>query len=274
MRYKTFYIPKRNGKKRKIEAPDDELKKVQYKLIKTCKLFRLPPGQFAHGFIKGRNVATAMMPHVNKKYVIKFDIKDFFNSIKLPNTKLTCKETPFDMKTLKPFFKCKKKNCNIALCYKDKDQHLPQGAPTSPTLANLYLWNADYKIAKTLAAIDVDYTRYVDEIILSSNSRNIFVTKTIIKNILKPYNLELNDEKTRVFKNRKCVLSIVVNKKLNIPRTLKKNLRAAQHQVKHGREMDDKLKGELAYTNMILNNDKYSMPSTQYYKNKEMVEAL
>ena len=271
MKYHTFYIPKRNGKRRKIEAPDDELKKIQYKMMKTSPIFRLPPSPFAHGFVKHRNIATAMMPHINKKFVMKLDIKDFFNSIKLTNTFPLAEKY---ITSLGLILNEDKYRLKLTCCFTGKDQHLPQGAPTSPQLANLYMWSADYKIAKTLAAIDIDYTRYVDEIILSSNNQDIFVAKKIIKNILDVYRLELNDDKTRVFKNRKCILSIVVNKKLNIPRTLKKNLRAAQHQIKRGRKMDNKLRGELAFANMILNNDKYVMPSTQYYTNKETAKLI
>lgn len=271
MRYKTFYIPKRNGGKRKIEAPDEELKKVQYEFMKKCRLFRQPASLFAHGFVKDRNTATAMLPHVKKKYVIKFDIKDFFNSIKWESWKtLKTQRT-----TEKICNKCRLKECLLERCFAGKDKHLPQGAPTSPYLANLYMWSFDYMVAKTASQLEVDYTRYADELIFSSNNDKIFVIEEIIRRMLEKEKLKLNDKKTRIFRNRKCLLSIVVNEKLNIPRKLKKNLRAAMFQVKMGqREVDEKLKGELAYTNAILNNDKESFDSTSYYLRKQVAKAL
>src|SRR4029453_19212678 len=42
---------------------------------------KLPKSEYAHGFVKGRSIATNAAPHVGKAGVLHFDIKDCFPTI-------------------------------------------------------------------------------------------------------------------------------------------------------------------------------------------------
>lgn len=86
--YHSFYISKKNGKKRQISAPNKSLKYVQRRLcrllIEKLNDFYLEykiKNQIAHGFLKGKSIKTNALPHRNKRYVLNIDLKDFFDSI-------------------------------------------------------------------------------------------------------------------------------------------------------------------------------------------------
>lgn len=87
-RYKESFIPKKNGKKRKIDAPDNYLKRVQFLLN---HLLQIVFGDYANyntnGFLEGRNILRNAEPHTNKRFVLNIDIKDFFPSIEFRRVK-------------------------------------------------------------------------------------------------------------------------------------------------------------------------------------------
>src|SRR6202034_1577966 len=47
--------------------------------------------------------------------------------------------------------------------------HLPQGAPTSPALANLCAYRLDCRLAGLANAVGAAYTRYADDMIFSGD---------------------------------------------------------------------------------------------------------
>ncbi len=78
--YVTFAIPKRSGGERLIHAPKRRLKAVLRALNRQL-VSKLPKSEQAHGFVKGRSIATNAAPHVGKAVVLHFDIKDCFPTI-------------------------------------------------------------------------------------------------------------------------------------------------------------------------------------------------
>ena len=57
--------------------------------------------------------------------------------------------------------------------------YLPQGAPTSPYLSNLILRDFDKKIQQICSSLNYTYTRYADDITISSNNK---ITKVDMEN--------------------------------------------------------------------------------------------
>ncbi len=84
--YHTFYIPKNNGEKRPISAPNDELKIIQRKILREI-LERVSIHSSAHGFKRERSIITNAQNHTGHEVVIKIDIKDFFPSIRYERVK-------------------------------------------------------------------------------------------------------------------------------------------------------------------------------------------
>ncbi|MGB5919258.1 reverse transcriptase family protein [Arcobacter sp.] len=177
----------------------------------------------AQGFIKGRNILSNAQKHLNKKYLQKFDIKNFFNSIKINSIysifiKLGCSE-----ETSKLFSK---------LCtYNDE---LKEGLNTSPMLANLYCYDLDNELINLSNKYRFTYTRYSDDITFSSNTNN-FPDLEQIKSILKKYSLELNSNKTLFTKHGQSqyVTGLSISNSLypRVPKRLKRKIRQDLYQL-------------------------------------------
>src|SRR5688500_17810377 len=80
-RYRIAKILKRSGGFRTLEIPDPDLMLEQRKILRWLMARRLAGSPYAHGFIRGRSIATNAAPHVRKRVVIRIDIQDFFPSV-------------------------------------------------------------------------------------------------------------------------------------------------------------------------------------------------
>lgn len=216
--YKMIKIPKRNCEQMRIlDVPSLPLKRVQRWILENI-LYTIPVKSYVHGFVPGRSIVTNAFPHLKAKYILKMDIKDYFPSIHFGIVKkFFCKiGYPLDIA-----------NALASICC--YNSHLPQGAPTSPYLANLICEGMDIRIQGLCQKHNLIYTRYADDITISGSS-NVFWIKNIIKKIVESYSFQINEEKTLVVKpgERKRVTGIIVNEKLSIPkgtiRELRKNI--------------------------------------------------
>lgn len=259
--YNTLEIPKKNGDTRTICVPNKNLKKVQKKLynklstyydeIKTQNNFT---SKISHGFEKNRSIVTNAEVHKNKRYV---DLLDFFPSINFGRVRsYFIKNNYFEI------------NDDIATilaqltCYKGT---LPQGAPTSPLIANMICNIMDIRILKIAKKYRLDYTRYADDLTFSTNNKYFLndYDKFLedIKNIIHRSGFELNSKKTRLlFSNsRQEVTGLVVNKKISVPKEYYKNTRAMAHSLyKNGYFLIDdevgtieQLEGRFSFINQI-----------------------
>lgn len=216
-RYIKFYIPKKDGSKREILAPKEELKQKQkeflLKLYKTRIFDHIYSRSF--GFIPKRNIVKNAKYHAGKKFLLKVDIKDFFPS---------CKYRYDIVHLLSELTEMKKEKIIDLIYYKNGEDiyewFLPQGAPTSPFISNLYLSGFDkvlVTISRTQFSNDIVYTRYADDLCISSNSKCIFSPKylNIIETCLSTYGYRmfvLNREKIKKLTPgvRKKVTGIIV----------------------------------------------------------------
>lgn len=145
--YTTFEIPKKNGKTRIINAPNGLLKHIQKTL--SLKLYDYDMLQkrrnqtktnISHGFERGKNIITNAKIHRNKRYVFTVDLENFFESFHFGRVKGYFEHNndfllPTEIAT-----------CIAQLtCY---NGHLPQGAPTSPIIANFICKIMDIRILK------------------------------------------------------------------------------------------------------------------------------
>ncbi len=101
--------------------------------------------------------------------------------------------------------------------------HLPQGAPTSPALANLTAYRLDCRLsglAKTAGAI---YTRYADDLAFSGNegfNRGVERFAAHAAAIALEEGFSVNHHKTRIMRQgvRQQLAGVVVNRKGNLRR--------------------------------------------------------
>ncbi len=229
--YTRFNIPKRSGGTREILAPVPELKKLQRQLLRRV-LAKLKAHPNVTGFERNFSIVSNAVPHVDKEIVIHLDLKDFFTST--------------TAKRIEQFFRAIGWNSDAAelltelVTYKGS---LPQGAPTSPRLSTLVNFKMDTRLTALAEKFDADYTRYADDLTFSLNrvagevraNEIIHAVKEIARD--EGYALHMH-KKLRISRkhDRQIVTGLVVNKKVNLPRSRRRWLRAVEHHAKTGKQ--------------------------------------
>jgi hypothetical protein len=268
--YITFSIPKRSGGERLIHAPKTGLKAV-LRRVNDRLVSRLPVSPYAHGFVKGRSVATNAAIHAGKAVVIKFDIKDCFPSIHFGRVRglLIALGYPYPVAASLAVLMTEAPRQPVKV--ENKLYHVPvgrrfcvQGAPTSPGLCNAVLRRLDHRLAGLAARHSFSFTRYADDLTFSGNDRQaIGDLRNGVETIVAAEGFELNGGKTRIMRKggRQTVTGVVVNDAPGLSRKERRKMRAAIHQLgKQGASEADRarLAGKIAYLHML--NDAQAEP--------------
>lgn len=219
--YHTIVIHHGRGHKNRIlNVPNAFLKLVQRRLLDKF-LYQLKVSEYSTAYCKGNSLLDNAAPHVGKECVLKLDISHFFDSIDDD----------------KVFFVMKRLGVSITatvlfthLCtYKGK---LPQGAPTSPYIANLVMKDFDEKLGKWCKERDITYTRYCDDMTFSGNKADIRQANVVgkVRPMLYRMGFSLNVKKTVFISSsqQQHVTGIVVNEK---PALSRKQRRAIRQEV-------------------------------------------
>jgi len=218
-RYHVY--PLQMGKKiRWIEAPDRELKSLQRRLLDKV-LYSLTPTPWAHGFIKGRSIVSNAAAHCGREWVISLDIKDFFPSVTRESVVAVLSELHADSE-----------QCQILGDIVTRRHRLPQGAPTSPHLANLTVRTMDRRLHAMARARGWNYTRYADDMSFSGDGK-YWTVLAAARDIVSSEGFRLAERKTTIRgrHQRQSVTGLVVNEKVSIPREKRRLLRAMLHKV-------------------------------------------
>ncbi|VGM96657.1 Retron-type reverse transcriptase [uncultured Avibacterium sp.] len=254
-RYKVYSIKKRHGGTREIAEPTKSLKILQVWAVKNF-LAKAEIHSSAIAYRKNKNIKDFASPHVNNKYMLKLDFNNFFNSIKEIDFKIFCKERlpELEDKTIDILAKilfCKDK--------KNKELYLSIGAPSSPFISNIIMFEFDEKISYFCNKNKIIYTRYADDLAFSTSAPNklkllIPKIKDICSTLNFPRNLKLNEEKT-IFTSHKynrTLTGLVLSNegRISIGRKKKRILRAEAHKAGLGLLDDEKLEklqGKVAF---------------------------
>ncbi len=246
--YETFNIPKRRGGTRTISAPNAALKAAQRRILRLL-LAELEAHPAATGFEKRQSIVTHARLHAFKPIVIKLDIKDFFGSTSAKRVHAYFRHIGWNEEAAKLLTRLTTHN-----------NALPQGAPTSPRLANLVNYRMDARIDALMAGdrdtIRVNpetgqriatparrygyYSRYADDITLSfpheGHHANEFIQGVKMIVVDEGYVLHTK-KKLRVMRghDRQQVTGLVVNKGVRLPRDTRRWLRAVEHHIRYGR---------------------------------------
>ena len=231
--YYTFEIPKKKGGSRKIQAPSADLLDIQKQLNHYFQaIYLMVKPKEVNGFINKpegyeycHSIVSNAKPHVNKKYVLNMDLKDFFPSISAKRVRQILVEHI-------GINDSKIADVLALLCTYQKS--LPIGAPTSPVLSNFACLEMDNELAVYCLSKDIDYTRYADDLTFSCNE--YFPEEIIqsLRTIIGKYDFTINEKKFRLLssKSKQTVTGIIVNKKVNANRTYIRNIRAVLHHIK------------------------------------------
>ena len=170
--YREFYIPKKSGGLRKIDAPEPELMNAlrELKLLFEDE-FKVLYHTSAFAYIRHRSTLDAIKRHQanESKWYGKYDLHNFFGSTTLP----------FVMKMFSmvyPFSEVLKTEAGwaaleAALDLAFLDGGLPQGTPISPMITNVMMIPVDFKLYNELREFQKQrfvYTRYADDFQISS----------------------------------------------------------------------------------------------------------
>ena len=266
--YVTFAVPKRSGGHRLIQAPKRRLKKIQRDL-KGLLVDRLPVSPYAHGFRKGRSVATNARQHAGKAVVIKLDIKDCFPSIHYGRIRGLFVSFGYSYPVATTLAVVMTESVRQPVVAEGKTYHVPvgprvcvQGAPTSPGLCNAIMMRMDRRLAGLAQKFGFNYSRYADDLAFSGD--DLDRPERIIRfatQIIQDEGFEVNSRKTRVLRcgSRQQVTGVVVNHEPSLSRVERRRLRAAIHQL-NAADIDKvrAIAGRLAYLQMI--NPRHAEP--------------
>ena len=159
----SFYQPfdlKRPEKKkwRHIDNPSGELRRIQ-RLISRRILRHVPLPETLVGCVHGRSPTDHAKPHAGKSLVFTADIKDCFPSINAAKVK----------RAIKSSLRASDAVATLLTGLTVLDDHLPQGASTSPAIANLVLLPLHYDMQRIAERHALDITFYVDDIAASGD---------------------------------------------------------------------------------------------------------
>lgn len=218
--YIKFPVEKKNGTKRWIHAPHFLVKNGQKKLLAAMESpsVELFGYEVINGFIPGRSILDNARPHVGQTVVLSIDLKDFFPSI-----------APEQIKTALGHFH------QLAPLVTTSKGRLPQGAPTSPMIANWCAVEGDLALVAWCEQNKINYTRYADDLTFSTIRDEITPAQmdellAIINSSFGPQVKYAHNKVKFVRKHKQQrVTGIVVNEKLSIPKARRRQLRAFMH---------------------------------------------
>ena len=254
--YRTVYIPKANGKRRRIEIPCPELMAAQRNFLQHEKLTGIGAGPYAFGCVLGKSAVDMARMHAgrNRKYVIRFDLKDAFHNVRpshlldvLRFERFTTEEIERRMEIPDwvaegALSKYRYPRGMFSLIFAEREGGYPpyaaMGAPTSPYMLNLALKEVDFKAAKALRNFgpeDARYSRYVDDIVVSSEgAQAIVLVKKVIIPLFEKHDFKINRAKTKVMRNksgRQSVVGVMVNDMTTLEYSKRNKLRGWMHRV-------------------------------------------
>lgn len=219
--YRTFEIPKRKGGKRKILAPYPSLCGCQRWILDNI-LYKAKISRSCHGFVKKKSIISNANNHLNKNFIIKLDLKDFFPSIGFSRVFGVFRSFGYNDNVCFYF-------ARLCTC----DGGLIQGSPASPFLSNIIGYNMDRRLIGYLRRRGAKYTRYADDITISADSIKSIKLYSIYK-IIEEEGFFVNHEKTVISKEgqRKIVTGIdISNGKLRPTKKFRRELSQEVHYI-------------------------------------------
>lgn len=251
--YRYTWRAKPSGGHRLLEAPKPRLRAIQRRILREI-LDVVPAHEAAHGFRRGRSVLTHARAHAGRAIVVRLDLTDFFPSIGAARVRalfraigypddvahlLACLCTnvapPWSMP---PGLRLGASHADVKqrrdLLARARTRHLPQGAPTSPSIANLCARRADVRLAAAAERMGAIYTRYADDLVFSGDkdfARQASFFVPLAAGIAGDEGFVVNHRKTRVMSQatRQHVTGLVVNRSAHASRAAYDALRALLH---------------------------------------------
>ena len=252
--YVCSWFKKRSGQARLIESPKQQLKSVQ-RLILQDFLNRIPIHHTAHGFCRKRSAISFAAGHVGKACCLRMDLKDFFPSISGPRVQGMFRAFGMTSEVARVMAALTTTQTHLRVVEDQRPTghrgqfwasrlylpaHLPQGAPTSPAIANIMAYRLDARLSGLAVAANVHFTRYADDLLFSGDrsfGRHIKNFAATVGAIAIEQGFQINHHKTKIqfASQRQTAAGIVLNKHTNVARRDFDQLKAVLYNcVQHG----------------------------------------
>lgn len=244
--YRYQRLPRPGGRTRLIEAPKWQLREIQRRILREV-LEQLPAHDAVHGFQAGRSARTFAEIHSGHSCVVRMDLESFFSCIGVARiwglfrmagyvepvanvlAALVTTKTPPDVR--REFMHSddpaeRRTGSWLGV------PHLPQGAPTSPALANLVAYHLDVRLRGIADSFGASYARYADDIAFSGMHRSAAsALADRVCEIVTDEGFRVNADKTfvRTSSSRQTMTGLVVNAHPNIARPEFDRLKATLH---------------------------------------------
>jgi RNA-directed DNA polymerase len=201
--YRPFETPKKRhpypGKKRlekaaakppklrQIDNPVKQLKDIQTRILRRV-LFKVLLPEYMFGAVAGRTLTMHAKQHVPNQntVVVRMDISSYY-----PN--ITCTHVYFVWNF---FLGCPPPIASLLTELTTFNYHLPQGAPTSPILANLLLASIYAPVCHASEIARLTITTWVDDLIFSGPSARTVMNT--VRSVLASNGLRVAPEKREI----------------------------------------------------------------------------
>jgi hypothetical protein len=240
-RFRTYsyrWVAKPRGGSRLLEIPSPLLRRTQRRLHDLL-LKHVPAHPAAHGFRPGRSAVTNAVEHCGRAVVLRFDLTDFFPSIPAgrvfglfrtlgyPEPVVRLLASLCTVRLPRPAWATRPNPARDGSDYPKwvrlNARHLPQGAPTSPAVANLVAYRLDRRLAALAEACGATYTRYADDFTFSGGEElrrasRRFGRRALLIAAEEGFCVNRGKSRTLTRAARQAVTGLVVNVRPNVPR--------------------------------------------------------
>jgi hypothetical protein len=199
-------------------------------------------------FRRGRGVLDHARLHARRRWVIRLDLRSFFATIGSRRIAGVFRNAGYPTELARVLADLTTHAARLeGTCTRDERllyqrRHLPQGAPTSPALANLIALPLDRRLDALAKSIGGRYSRYADDLVISCDRLVPSLVPTMGA-IAIDEGFDVQFRKTRVMSaaSRQMVTGLVVNERPGLPRKGRKQLEAIlTNCVCHGPSTQDR----------------------------------
>jgi RNA-directed DNA polymerase len=249
-RYREFTIPKKSGGTRRICAPRIALLKLQRDMLHLLQGDYRPRAHI-HGFVSGyqRSIVSNARQHVGKRWVLNLDLEDYFETVHFGRIQGRLKASPYNYpERIAQFIAhiaCFQTQKEVDGIIQTTSVLMPGGA-LSPILANIVTDKLDAELSRFCRQLGCTYTRYADDISISSNRRTFpapiggftssespveVILSDTFQQMIEDNGFSINHSKTRLLgrTHQQEVTGLIVNEKVNVKRKFVRNVRAMLH---------------------------------------------
>ncbi len=206
-------------KSRHIDCPEGEIKAVQRTINRVLLQPILLPTHIC-GAVRSRSILDNASRHLGASTLVTIDIRKCFPSISNKQIYYTWADA----------LGCSARVAALLTRLTTFERHLPQGAPTSPSLANIFIWSVDAPIRAECARLGVAYSTWIDDLAFSGDRSREIIQFAI--RVLASHNLAVSRGKIKVMGPRATKLltgTRLGRDRVRVPAELKSRVRSGLH---------------------------------------------